>query len=160
MPKLPPEWAAHLEAGVSHRVGSSHPDGRPEISRALAAWALPDGPVEVVLNRDAGFELLAAVQASRRIAYVASQPDSNRTLHVKGVDAQTVPPTEAHMRLMARCAQRFVDRVERFGHQPQVILDAWFRVGIDQVAVLRFTPMGAWDQSPGPGAGQVIDLLP
>lgn len=79
MPQLPPEWAAHLESGTSHRVGSCHADGRPEICRALAARALPDGQVELVLHRDTGAELLAAVGTSQRVAYVASQPDTNRT---------------------------------------------------------------------------------
>lgn len=160
MPQLPPEWAAHLESGTSHRVGGCHADGRPEICRALASRALPDGRIELVLNRKAASELLAAVGATGRIAYVSSQPDSNRTLHVKGSDAQTIPVTAAHMDILVRSRDRFVKRVEPFGFRPETIIAFWFEVPIEQLVGIRFTPSGAWDQSPGPGAGQVVELLP
>jgi hypothetical protein len=158
--RLPPEWAAHLESGVSHRLGGRHEDGRPEICRALAAQALPDGRIELLLNAGLGRELLAAVNSSRRIAYVASQPDTNRTLHVKGIDAEPAPVVPAHGELLARCRDRFMTRVEPFGFTRETIHGFWFDLGLEQLAALRFTPFGAWDQSPGPGAGQVIELLP
>jgi hypothetical protein len=160
MSRLPPEWAAHLESGTSHRVGGCHADGQPEICRALASRALPDGRIELVLNRESAHELLLAVAASGRVAYVASQPDSNRTLHVKGNDAHAMPVTAAHMDLLVRSRDRFVKRVEPFGFRPETIIGFWFEVGIEQLVGLRFTPAGAWDQSPGPGAGQVVELLP
>lgn len=160
MPQLPPEWAAHLESGTSHRVGSCHADGRPEICRALAARALPDGQVELVLHRDTGAELLAAVGTSQRVAYVASQPDTNRTLHLKGTHAQSMPVTAAHMAMLACSRDRFIARVEPFGFSPETITGFWFEVEMAQLAGIRFTLCGAWDQSPGPGAGQAIELLP
>ena len=160
MPQLPSEWAAHLESGASHRVGSCHADGRPEICRALASRALPDGRIELVLNRDSSRELLVAVGACGRIAYVSSQPNSNRTLHVKGIDAQTIPVTAAHMDVMARSRDRFVKRVEPFGFRPETIISCWFDLDIEQLVGIRFTLTGAWDQSPGPGAGQAVELLP
>lgn len=159
MPQLPPEWAAHLESGASHRVGSSHADGRPDIIRAVASLALPDGRIDVVLNRGTAHELLVAVGATRRIAYVASQPDTNRTLHVKGVDALAVEATPAHLQALIRSRERFVKRVEPFGFRPETIISFWFDLSIDQLTVVRFTPLAAWDQSPGPGAGQPIELL-
>lgn len=160
MPKLPPEWALHLESGTSHRVGSCHADGRPEICRALAARALPDGRIELLVNRQTGRELLAAVRATGRVAYVASQPDTNRTLHLKGTDAQLVPAGAEHEAVLVRSRDRFVARVERFGFRPETIIGFWFDIGVEALEGLRFTPSGAWDQSPGPGAGQPIELLP
>ena len=157
---LPPDWAAHLESGVSHRLGSSHADGRPEICRGLAARALPDGRIELVLNAEVGRPLLEAVAGSRRIAYVGSQPDTNRTLHLKGSDAERFQPTPEHLPLFARCRDRFIARVEPFGFSADTITGFWFAVGLEQLAGIRFTPDGAWDQTPGPGAGQSIDLLP
>lgn len=160
MPRLPPEWTAHLQSGVSHRLGSSHADGRPEICRGLAAQALADGRVELLVNAASGRELLTAVLGSRRIAYVASQPDSNRTLHLKGVDAEPAAVTPAHAALIAASCERFCARVAPFGFSRETIHHFWFDIGLEQVAALRFTPSGAWDQSPGPGAGQPIELLP
>jgi hypothetical protein len=160
MPQLPPEWTAHLESGASHRVGSCHADGRPEICRALASRALPDGRIELVINLEAGRELVAAIGASGRLAYVASQPDTNRTLHMKGTQAHTMAVTAEHLQVLARSRERFMTRVEPFGFQRETIFGFWFDLRPEQLIGIRFTLTGAWDQSPGPGAGQAVELLP
>ena len=160
MPTLPPEWAAHLESGTSHRVGSCRADGRPEICRALAARSLPDGRVELLVNRGTSGPLLDAVRETGRVAYVASQPDTNRTLHVKGADAEVIPALGEHMDLLVRSRDRFVARVAPFGFTAEAIRGFWFDVGLHALQGVRFTPSGAWDQSPGPGAGQMVELLP
>lgn len=160
MPHLPPDWAEHLESGVSNRLGGTHADGRPEICRGLAAHALADGRIEVLLNAESGCELLSAVRSTGRVSYVASQPDTNRTLHLKGSDAEVIAVRDAHAALLARCRDRFVERVRPFGFSRETIVGFWFELGLEQIAVVRFTPSGAWDQSPGPGAGQSVVLLP
>jgi hypothetical protein len=158
LPHLPPDWALHLESGVSHRLGSCHADGRPEICRGLAAQALPDGRVEVLLKADVGAELLAAVASSGRIAYVAAQPDSHRTLHVKGLDAERFEPTAAHWPLFERCREHFAARVAPFGFPRETLMAMWYDLKPSQLTALRFTPCGAWDQTPGPGAGGALEL--
>lgn len=160
MPRLPPDWAAHLESGVSHRLGSSHADGQPEICRALAAQVLVDGRVEVLLAADVGESLLAAAQASGRIAYVAAQPGSHRTLHVKGVDAEVFAATTAHAPLFERCRERFIAQVAPYGFKREAIMAIWYDLDVQRLAGVRFTPSGAWDQTPGPGAGATIEMLP
>jgi hypothetical protein len=160
MPSLPPQWAAHLVSGVSNRLGSSHADGRPEIGRALAAWQRPDGRIEVLLNPQTARELLAAVRSSGLVSYVASQPDTNRTLHVKGRDAEVAAATAEHETLFARCRDGFMKRVEPFGFKRETIDSFWYDVAVTSLVAVRFTAFGAWDQTPGPGAGQAVDLLP
>lgn len=160
MAKLPPDWAAHLESGVSHRIGSSHPDGRPEICRGLAAQALPDGRIEVLLPLSIGDQICAAVTGSGRIAYVAAQPGSHRTLHLKGNDAARVPVRPEHLPLFERCRDRFITQVEPFGFTRDTIMAFWYDIGLEQLGCLRFTPSGAWDQTPGIGAGAAVELLP
>lgn len=160
MPRLPQEWADHLQSGVSNRLGSSHADGRPEIVRALAAWQRPDGRVEVLLNPHTGSELLAALRSTGLVSYVASQPDTNRTLHVKGRDAEVFAAGTEHEALFARCRDGFMARVEPFGFPREVINGFWFDLDVNTLAAVRFTPCGAWDQTPGPGAGQAVELLP
>lgn len=114
----------------------------------------------MILNAEVGRELLAAVRDTQRIAYVATQPDTNRTLHVKGLDAELLTVTPEHMALLAGSRDRFIPRVEPFGFSRERIIGFWFELGIERLAGIRFGPCGAWDQSPGPGAGQSIDLLP
>jgi hypothetical protein len=159
LPQLPPDWAAHLESGVSHRLGGSHADGQPEICRGLAAQALADGRVEVLLAADTADRLLAAVQASGRVAYVAAQPGSHRTLHVKGLDAEVFTPTAGHAPLFERCRERFIAQVEPYGFSREAIMAIWYDLGVQRLAGIRFTPCGAWDQTPGPGAGHPVELL-
>lgn len=160
MPHLPPDWAAHLQSGVSHRLGGSHADGQPEICRGLAAQVLPDGRVEVLLLAQTGDRLLAAAQASGRIAYVAAQPGSHRTLHVKGLDAEVFAAMPEHVALFERCRERFIAQVEPFGFSRETIMAIWYDLELEQLAGVRFTPSGAWDQTPGPGAGSPVELLP
>lgn len=160
MPRLPSDWAAHIESGVSHRLGGSHADGQPEICRGLAAQALPDGRVEVLLDARVGDRLLDAVRASGRIAYVAAQPGSHVTLHVKGLDAEAFVTTAAHAALFERNRERFIARVEPFGFTREAIMAVWYDLAPSRLAGVRFTPCGAWDQTPGPGAGAPVELLP
>lgn len=159
LPQLPPDWAAHLESGVSHRLGGSHADGQPEICRGLAAQALPDGRIEVLLDADIGDRLLAAAQASGRIAYVAARPGSHRTLHVKGVDAEVFAATPAYAPLFERSRERFIANVAPFGFTREAIMAIWYDLDLQRLAGVRFTPCGAWDQTPGPGAGTPVELL-
>lgn len=160
MPRLPSDWAAHLESGVSHRLGGSHADGQPEICRGLAAQALPDGRVEVLMDADIADRLLDAVRESRRIAYVAAQPGTHVTLHVKGRDADVFAPTSAHAPLFERCREAFIARVEPYGFTREAIMAVWYDLEMSRLAGVRFTPSGAWDQTPGPGAGAPVELLP
>lgn len=160
MPQLPPEWADHLESGVSHRLGSSHADGRPEICRALAARALADGRVEVLLASEVGDQLLAAVMATGRVAYVAAQPGSHRTLHLKGVDGEVFVPEPAHAEVFARSRENFIARVAAYGFTREAIMAIWYDLELARLSGVRFTPIGAWDQTPGPGAGAAVELSP
>jgi len=157
---LPPDWAQHLDSGISHRLGSSHADGQPELCLAMAAQVLPDGRVEVLLSTTLGDTLLAAVSATGRIAYVAGQPGSNRTLHLKGRDAEVFGVTPAYRPMLERGFEQFVARVVPFGASSETIRAAWYDLDTARLSGVRFTPFGAWDQTPGPGAGQPVDLLP
>ena len=144
---------------MSHRLGGSRADGQPEICRALAAQVLPDGRVEVLLAANIADSLLDAVRESGRIAYVAAQPGSHRTLHVKGLDAEVFQPTPAHGPLFERCRERFIARVEPYGFARESIMAIWYDLDVQRLAGVRFTPCGAWDQTPGLGAGTPVELL-
>lgn len=160
MPRLPSHWAAHLESGVSHRLGGVHADGQPEICRGLAAQALPDGRIEILLAANTSDRLLDAVRESGRIAYVAAQPTTHRSLHVKGMDAELIDVRAEHATLFIRCRDNFIAQIEPFGFSRDFAMSLWYGVELSALAGLRFTPCGAWDQTPGPGAGVPVELLP
>lgn len=160
MPRLPAPWADHLDQGLSHRLGGSHADGQPEICRGLAARLLPDGRVEVLVDAEVGERLLAAVAATGRVSYVAAQPSTHRTLHLKGSDAQVGRAGSEHWPVFEQARDRFLAEVEPFGFPRERLAAAWFSGGLAQLRHVRFTPWGAWDQTPGPGAGTPLELQP
>lgn len=160
VPRLPDEWADLLTAGASFRLGSCTRDGRPELCRGLAAQSCADGAIEVLVPTEAGAEVLTAMRETGRIALVAGVPQSHRALHLKGHDAREVPVRPEHGPLFERCRDGFFRQVEPFGFTRDQLMAVWFDIPMDQLSCIRFTPGGAWDQSPGPGAGAAVEMLP
>lgn len=158
MYQLPEPWIAHFRGGCSFRIGSASRHGRPAVARALAAQPLPGGRLEVLVPLDVGAEVLAAVSETGHVSLVASVPTSHRTLHVKGHDARVSTPVPAHEALLASCRDRLVDQVVPFGFTRDMIVGAWFDLTLADLACVQFTVHGAWDQTPGPGAGQPVAL--
>jgi hypothetical protein len=160
MARLPEAWAAHLLQGVTLRVGSSTPEGQPELHFGHAAWCLPDGRIEVLVRSRQGAELLAAVGATGRVAVSAGLPSNCQVLHVKGVDAQVMPARADQMERLAHCFEAWLRQIEAFGSDRRQVTAVFGELTLDRLSCIRFTPLAAWDQTPGPGAGQVIELLP
>lgn len=160
MPHLPPSWAQHLESGCSNRLGACDTEGRPEICRALGAQARADGRIDVLVAADVGHRLIAALQATRRVSHVSGNPATNRVLHLKGADAEVLPADADHMALLRRCQQRFGRALEPYGFDEAALGKVWYDVDQPGLRCVRFTPLGAWNQTPGVGAGTEIELLP
>lgn len=159
MARLPEIWVAHLAKGVSLRVGSSTPDGQPELHFGHAAWALPDGRLEVLVRTLQGADLLAAIRATGRVAVSAGLPSTCQVLHVKGVDAEVVPATAEQAEPFAQGFEAWLRQIEAFGADRRQIMAVLGDLTMAQLSCVRFTPLAAWDQTPGPGAGQAIDLI-
>ena len=160
MARLPDTWVEHLQQGVTLRVGSSTPEGQPELAFAHAAWALPDGRIELLARSEAGAELLDAIRATGRVAVSAGLPITCRVLHVKGVDAEVLPPHAEQGPKFAHCFEAWLRQIELFGADRRQVNAVLGDLTLDDLSCVRFTPLAAWDQTPGPGAGQPIDLLP
>ena len=108
-----PEQAALLEGHVSMIVGSRDDQLRPHVTRALGCRLDADRRrATVLLPRDAGAQVIADLQANGRIAVVASQPTTNRTLQIKGSDA-TLRPCSARDEALAERAPRGLHRGDR-----------------------------------------------
>lgn len=160
MARLPEHWIAHLHQGCTLRVGSSTPDGQPELHFAHGAWALPDGRIELLVRSVPGADLLAAIRATGRVAVSAGLPSTYRVLHLKGVDAEVLPAYAEQGPKFAQGFEAWMQQIERFGADRRQILAVMGELTLADLSCVRFTPLAAWDQTPGPGAGQTIDLLP
>ncbi|WP_020226837.1 pyridoxamine 5'-phosphate oxidase family protein [Acidovorax sp. MR-S7] len=162
MSALPPEWLRHLSTLTSFRLGSCDRGGQPHVCRALAADALPDGRMLVLVAEHAAPRVVAALRATGQAALLMTSPRTNRTLHVKGQGARVEPALPEQAALLARCQRRLAEEiaeVDGFGNAAPVVAH-WYRVEPGAVVAIRFSISGAWDQTPGPHAGQPVDLLP
>lgn len=157
---LPFHWIAHLEQGVSYRIGSCTAAGDPELMRAVGARVLADGRFEVLVAREPGRHVLDAIAASGQVAVVAARPANHRTLHVKGRDARIEAADASHQPLLESQREAFADAVLPFGVRREDLHMLWFTLAWHDLDVVRFALSGAWDQTPGIGAGGAIELLP
>ena len=161
MLRLPPEWTDHSTAGVSLRVGSCNRVGDPAIGRGLAAEVLPDGRVRVLVEGQACQEVLAGVRETGQIALVMGLPANHRTLHLKGRDgAVSSAESAAYHALLQLRLEAFAVQVAPFGFTREALIANWYDVRQGDLWAIAFSIAGAWDQTPGPGAGQPVELLP
>ena len=161
MPRLPAEWSLSLPALPSLRLGGCDLDGNPHVGRALAVDALPDGRLLVLIAERAAPRVVAAVRETAQVALLATSPRSNRTLHVKGHDARVAPAQRSHAALLMlrrdTLARELAD-VDGFAGAP--FLDHWYGIAAHAMTAITFSVAGAWNQTPGPDAGQAIALEP
>lgn len=158
MARLTDEMLEFIASGVGHQVGGCTHTGRPLICRALAAEQCDDGRLLVLISGEAGFELLDAIRANGRISLVFASPRNYRALHLKGRDAVVEAADDArHRGLVARRLLAFQQQLEPYGFPLGYSL-ALYAVPEGALTAIRFTPEGAWSQTPGPGAGHALEL--
>ncbi len=156
MPALTAEMIQFLASGVAFQLGACSAEGRPTICRGLAARVLEDGRVMVLLSAESGFEVLAAIRETGRVALNIAAPATVRSLHLKGGDA--VVSMEAGMRpLLDQFHAAFCGSLSKIGYALE-FTESWFGIPEHDVAAVTFTPDRAFDQTPGPGAGNALPL--
>ncbi len=157
MPQLTADMAAFIAQGVAHQVGACTPEGRPCISRALAARVEGDGRVMLLVSGESAYEVLEAIRATARVAVNFTLPENFRSLHLKGIDAVVEPAGSPCRALLEERHTAFQAQVGPLGFPPEYT-SAWYSVADEDLRAIRFTPMAAWNQTPGPGAGGALAL--
>lgn len=143
----------------SLRLGSCGCEGQLAVCRALAADALADGRVVVLLAECAAQSVIAALRETGQAALLANSPRTNRTLHLKGRDARVEPALPEHASLLALRHTTMASEIgEMDGFANSLILGHWYGAAAHGVAAVYFNVSGAWDQTPGPHAGQPVAL--
>jgi hypothetical protein len=155
--RLTADMIALFKMGIAHQIGACTPDGRPVLCRGLAATVEESGKVAVLLSAESGFEVLDAIRETAWIALNVTVPSTYQSLHLKGRDAVSSKASPMHRPLLEASHRAFRDQVMPFGFTPE-FTHAWYDVTDDDLRVVRFTPLGAWNQTPGPGAGNRLDL--
>jgi|SRR5882672_7982280 len=146
-----------LAAGVAHQVGGCTRDGRPSLCRGLAAQLEPDGRLVVILSDESGFEVIAAVRETGRIALNLTLPENYKSISLLGRDAVVGHGGAAFRELVHDRYLKFRAQLDVHGIPP-AYTDAWYVRPDDDLVAIRFTPFSARNQTPGPDAGSALAL--
>ncbi|WP_287365884.1 hypothetical protein [Thauera sp.] len=152
-PLLDAEQAAFISSGLSISAAACQPGALPNLARATGCRVSTDRcTVTLLLSRPASAALLQDVADNGRIAVVFSEPDSHRTLQLKGTDAREVGLEPGDPARAQHHVDRFVARLEPLGY-PVDVLRTLLACAPEDLAALAFTPSSGSFQTPGPEAG-------
>ena len=148
-----PEQAALIHRRVSIMVGSRDAALRPHLLRAVGCRLSPDRRrATLLVPQSSSGAVLADLRDNGQIAVVFSEPSSHRTIQVKGHDATVAPCGPDDAALAERYVEGFVAEIAQLGfahHVAQTILSRH-----DALVAVHFTIAEAFEQTPGPAAGE------
>lgn len=152
-PMLDAAHAAFIQRRVTINAGARDAGNVPTLVRALGCRVSPDRRrVTVFLSVPRSQALLKNIRDNGAIAVVMSRPSTHQTIQLKGTDAAAGPPEEGDRALMAAYQDSFVQELIELGY-PETFARAVVSGQSDEVVGVTFTPVEAFVQTPGPGAG-------
>lgn len=145
-----------LQQAVSVLVATRDAHNTPHIVRALGLQASPrrDG-VAVLLDGSTAGDTLADVRANGQVAVVFSEPSTHRSVQLKGRNARIEPAAAADAATAQAYITRMTAEIGQLGFAPEMVA-ALFGHDAARLQVLRFTPDEAYEQTPGPQAGEPL----
>ncbi|KEA65662.1 hypothetical protein ADIMK_0184 [Marinobacterium lacunae] len=150
--------AAFISGQQSIHVAAVTEQSRPTLTRGLACSVNEERTrVRILLSASRSQQLLRALACNPRIAAVFSNPEDNKTLQLKGVDAEIAEATEEDRALLTPYIQTFAAKVQRFNVQ-EIFVRTLFSCEPDDLLTVSFTPITAFKQTPGNNAGDPIPL--
>jgi hypothetical protein len=152
-----PEQAALMARRVSIIVGSRDATLRPHVMRAVGCRLSADRRrVTLLMPQHSSREVLNDLRDNGQIAVVFSEPSTHHTLQLKGSDAVVAPCGGDDTALAEHYLQGFVDEIGQLGFTAQV---AHGILGHDNdLIAVHFTVAAAFEQTPGPAAGQTLAM--
>ncbi|WP_431861988.1 hypothetical protein [Azospirillum sp.] len=153
---LSPALIAFLQGDVSLTLACRDAAGWPTLGRALACEVSSDGGrLTVYLARTPNAALLAAVMESGLAALVVTKPSTHHSVQLKGRDAAVVLAGEGAGPAVAHHVAGFTRDVGLIGFSAAFSRTLMAHDPRDLAAV-TFTPEAAFDQTPGPRAGDPV----
>ncbi len=142
-----------VTGSVAINVASRGAQGVPSIARAYGCRVSADG-AEVALYLPLAFSgnVVADVRGGAPVAAVFTRPATHETLQLKGRRAELGAAGVAERKRMRAYARRFREELAAFGLDERFLSGIVAPVELEAV-VLCFTPVAAFNQTPGPEAG-------
>jgi hypothetical protein len=148
--------AAFIQGGVSVIVASRNADLVANAVRGCGCRVSRDRRRVVVLVDRLRTEILVAdVNANGQVAVVFSQPSTHRTIQLKGTDASVVRSKPSDRALVASHREEWVDELCSLGYS-RLFAEAFWGPLPEALVAISFTPSAAFQQTPGPAAGQPL----
>lgn len=145
--------AAFIQTGVSISLTACGSDRLPSMSRGLGCKVLDGGGrLEVFVKRSQSADLLENIRTSGRVANVFSLPSSNRTVQVKGMDAQVLTFDPADLPVVATHVVDLLHEILPLG-LPESVVRALFSYSVEDLVTVAYAPCAVFSQTPGPKAG-------
>ena len=156
---LDPDRIAMVAKGVSAIVASRNAALRPSVMRAVGSHIRADGGrVTVFLRRSQSVQLLRDIESTGQIAVVFSEPSTHRTLQLKAPQAQVRPAVPDDLPQLQAYLRSMQNEVGQVGYGPAYVA-AMLAAPLADLVAVEFTPTAAFDQTPGPRAGQPVEPL-
>jgi len=145
--------AAFIQSGLSITVVGCGERLVPSIAKGAGCTVdAASGQLTVLLFADGADQVTRDLARNGRIAVCFSKPSTDQTVQVKGHDARMAPATAQDLATVRRSLDLFAEDLGPMGWD-QRFVDTLFWRNPDELLAIRFTPQGAFAQTPGPAAG-------
>ena len=148
------EIRAHILRNVGTiLVGTRDATLTPEITRGWAPTILPDGhTMDVCVSLSAGAKTLENLRDSEEIAVTFHQTVTYQTVQLKGRFLESGELTSRDWEAFQRQKNIFLEQTKMHG----IPLDIVSRLFTTDLVRIRFVVHEAFEQTPGPGAGDKL----
>jgi hypothetical protein len=150
------ELADFIQGGVSVVIASSNAGLEPDVVRGCGCRVSRDlRRVTVLYDKTRGSRVLDDFAANGRIAVVFTQPSTHRTIQLKGTDAARVRTAASDLAIAREHRERWIQELLQIGYTREFSAAIWGPLS-ETLAAIAFTPTSAFQQTPGPAAGQPL----
>ena len=157
---LPADLVAMMARGVSVIVGSRDAKLRPSIMRAVGSRVEQDGQdITVYLSRPSSRQVLQDIASTGQLAVVFSEPSTHRTVQLKASRAEIRSAVADDVPVLAAYLKSMEHEIQQVGIPPP-LTRAMLAHRIEDVVAISFVPEQAFDQTPGPRAGEPLGAKP
>lgn len=155
-PILDTETSAFIQHHVSINLAAANADNRPAVTRVYGCRVAPDrGSVTLFIPGVYNQSLLDNIRAARTIAVVFSRPGTHKTIQLKGTDAKITAIEESDWPLIKDYCTSLVEELLNLGY-PDAFSKSMVLPLEKLDTAIRFTPLTAFSQTPGPEAGRKL----
>jgi len=148
------ELQEFVESGVAVLVGAVDAEGKPHLAYAWGPRVHPGrSRISIYIDGPRAAPLLGGRESNPQFAATFTDPVSVRSIQLKGRVVEVAEPNESEQAWVNRHRDAMTASTALIGDSPQVIRNLWM-----QEATVRvdFTVERAFDQTPGPNAGQPL----